>query len=79
MAKISVYWFQVESQMKIMKNNDINKNNNSFKLSDYKYFDEKIVIQDIDYYHSNAIARASKTMTECKNIKLNYNKTGTEG
>ena len=57
----------------------INKNNNSFKLSDYKYFDEKIVIQDIDYYHSNAIARASKTMTECKNIKLNYNKTGTEG
>ncbi len=57
----------------------INKTNNSFKLSDYKYFDEKIVIQDIDYYHSNAIARASKTMTECKNIKLNYNKTGTEG
>ena len=57
----------------------INKTNNSFKLTDYKYFDEKIVIQDIDYYHSNAIARASKTMTECKNIKLNYNKTGTEG
>ncbi len=57
----------------------INKKNNSFKLSDYKYFDEKIIAEDIDYYHSNSIARASKTMNECKNIKLNFNKTGTEG
>ena len=57
----------------------INKTNNFFKLPDYKYFDEKIVVQDIDYYHSNVIARASKTMSECKNIKLNFKKTGTEG
>jgi len=40
---------------------------------------EKIIIKDIDYYYSNAIARASKTMSECKNEKINLKPTGTEG
>ena len=40
---------------------------------------EKILVDDVDYYYSNVIARSSKTMTECRNIKLNLNKTGTEG
>ena len=57
----------------------INRENNFFKLPDYKFFDEKIKVEEIDYYHSNSIARASKTMNECKNIKLNFKKTGTEG
>ena len=45
----------------------------------YNFFKENIFIEEIDYYHSNAIARASKTMYECKNIKANLKKTGTEG
>ncbi len=57
----------------------INKKNDLFKVDDFEFFDEKIKVEDIDYYHSNSIARASKTMNECKNIKLNFKKTGTEG
>jgi len=49
-----------------------NKINNNFVK-------EKIIIKDIDYYYSNAIARASKTMSECKNEKINLKSTGTEG
>jgi len=49
-----------------------NKINNNFVK-------EKIVIKDIDYYYSNAIARASKSMSECKNEKINLKSTGTEG
>ena len=33
--------------------------------------DEKIKVESIDYYYSNVIARASKTMNDCRNIKLN--------
>ena len=44
------------------------------------FISEKIMIDHIDYYYSNVIARASKTMSECRNIKNNYRKrTGTEG
>ena len=54
------------------------KNNNSTKFEN-NFTKEKIFIQDIDYYHSNAIARASKTMSECRKEKINLKSTGTEG
>ena len=38
-----------------------------------------IKVQEIDYYYSNVIARASKTMSECRNNFLRLNKTGTDG
>jgi len=57
----------------------LHKQNNNFVIPNYEFFDEKINIDEIDYYHSNSIARASKTMTECKNIRVNLKKTGTEG
>ncbi len=38
---------------------------------------EKIKIKPIDYYYSNAIARASKTMSDCRNIFNNNKKNGT--
>jgi NADH-quinone oxidoreductase subunit G len=38
---------------------------------------EKININNIDYYYSNAIARASKTMSDCKNIFNDSKKNGT--
>ena len=44
-----------------------------------KFFSEKILIKDNDYYYSNPIARASKTMFYCRNEKINFKGTGTEG
>ena len=55
------------------------KDNNDFDIPEYEFKEEKIYVDNIDYYHSNAIARASKTMTECKNLAINIKKTGTEG
>jgi hypothetical protein len=38
---------------------------------------EKINIKIIDYYYSNSIARASKTMSDCRNISNDNKKNGT--
>ena len=38
---------------------------------------EKINIKHIDYYFSNSIARASKTMSDCRNISNDNRKNGT--
>ena len=54
------------------------KNNKSTKFEN-NFTKEKIFIKDIDYYYSNAIARASKTMSECRKEKINLKSTGTEG
>ncbi len=59
---------------------DLNqKKKQSKNLSFVDYIDEKITINPVDYYYSNVIARASKTMSECRNIKTDLKKTGTEG
>jgi len=34
-------------------------------------------VKPIDYYFSNSIARASKTMSDCRNILLDIKKNGT--
>ena len=44
-----------------------------------EFFSEKIVIDHFDYYYSNVIARASKTMSECRIEKLKIKSTGTNG
>jgi NADH-quinone oxidoreductase subunit G len=56
--------------------------NNSKNFSDIKDLtseNEILKINNIDYYYSNVIARASKTMFECKSSKNNFKSTGTEG
>ena len=55
------------------------KDKKDFDIPEYKFIEEKIHVDDIDYYHSNSIARASKTMAECKNLLKNIKKTGTDG
>ena len=55
------------------------KNNINFAVPTYNVKDEKILVEDIDYYYSNTIARASKTMSECRYARANMEKTGTEG
>ncbi len=59
--------------MKVKKKEKFNENVEMDKL------DEKIKVESIDYYYSNVIARASKTMNDCRNIKLKIKPTGTEG
>ncbi len=44
-----------------------------------KFEEEKLLVKVKDYYFSNVIARASKTMLDCNNAKLNIKRTGTEG
>ena len=57
---------------------NMNKDKN-FEVPNYEFINENIYVDDLDYYHSNAIARASKTMSECKNLSSNIKKTGTDG
>ncbi len=54
------------------------KKNSSLKITN-NFVKEKIFIKKVDYYYSNSIARASKTMSECRNEKANLKSTGTEG
>ena len=66
--------------IKSMKNYlNLYKDKKDFEIPKYEFIEEKINVDNINYYHSNAIARASKTMTECRNLITNINKTGTEG
>ena len=55
------------------------KDKKDFDIPSYEFIEEKIFVDDIDYYHSNSIARASKIMTDCKYLISNIKKTGTEG
>ena len=49
------------------------------KIEQKTFENEKIKVEFKDYYFSNVVARASKTMFECNNSKLVLKKTGTEG
>jgi NADH-quinone oxidoreductase subunit G len=57
------------------------KKNTSLKSSSVKKltFQNELVKIDNDYYYSNVIARASKTMSECRGLKADLKSTGTEG
>ena len=59
------------------KQNNVEDKYNSPSEEYFKGEELKVVIKD--YYFSNVIARASKTMVECNNSKLNLKSTGTEG
>ena len=48
------------------------------KNSSQTFISEKIDIRELDYYFTNSISRASKTMSECRQIKQKLQKTGTE-
>ena len=56
-----------------------NKSIKSSTVENLEFKQEILKVNNEDYYYSNAIARASKTMSECKNAKTNLKLTGTEG
>ena len=59
----------------------IEKNNmkDFSQINNINFTKEFLKVNHVDYYYSNVIARASKTMFECRNSKINYKSTGTEG
>ena len=65
----------MENYLKLKKEKSSSNLSNNTK----QVINEKIKVQEIDYYYSNVIARASKTMSECRNNFLKLNKTGTDG
>ena len=73
--------FKDKNELQTAMNSHINSNkkNEFSNLFKEEYINEKILTLPIDYYHSNVIARSSKTMNECRNIRSKLKKTGTEG
>ena len=74
--------FLRQEVIKVIKNfSEIDKlpeqNSNSKNKINNDFFNEKITINKIDYYYSNSISRASKTMSDCRNARSEINKTGT--
>jgi len=60
--------------------NYLNQNRKEeFILTNFSFINEKIIVDDIDYYFSNVIAKNSKTMSECRSLRSNLEKTGTDG
>ena len=43
-----------------------------------KFLSEAIKIKELDYFFTNAISRSSKTMSECRQVRHNSKKTGTD-
>jgi len=52
-------------------------NDSEIKNSSADFFSETVSIKKLDYFYTNSISRASKTMSECRQIKQNLKKTGT--
>ena len=42
------------------------------------FISEEILIKELDYFYTNSISRASKTMSECRQINKSSKKTGTD-
>ena len=57
----------------------LNKKEDNTIDSDCAFISEKIHVDQIDYYFSNVVSRASKTMAECRSEKIKTKRTGTEG
>ncbi len=66
----------VDSMFNFMNlNKDIIKN----PTVETSFFNEKIILNNSNYYFSNVIARSSKTMSECNNARINLKNLGNSG
>ena len=55
------------------------KENLNTNMNKKEFVNEDLKIEFKDYYFSNVIAKASKTMLDCNNSKIDIKRTGTEG
>ncbi|MBD1162572.1 NADH-quinone oxidoreductase subunit G [Pelagibacterales bacterium SAG-MED12] len=58
---------------------DKQKENLKTNIEAKEFIDEDLKVEFKDYYFSNVVARASKTMLDCNNSKIDVKRTGTEG
>ena len=72
---------ELESSMFNYLNLQQEKQNKTYddSNSSIDFRNENLTVNVKEYYFSNVIARASKTMIECNNSKMNLKSTGTEG
>ena len=61
------------SQINNLPKRFVKKNNKK----NAEFYSEEVSIKKLDYYYTNFISRASKTMSECRQITENTKKTGT--
>tara|TARA_Y100000817_G_scaffold134589_1_gene105462 strand:+ start:1 stop:918 length:918 start_codon:yes stop_codon:yes gene_type:complete len=47
------------------------------KVNKSNFISEDIIIKELDYFYTNSISRASKTMSECRQVNQSSKKTGT--
>ena len=66
----------IDSMMNYLK---LSKNTKNIQFNETNFHNEKIIIDNLDYYYSNIISRASNTMSQCRNEKVKVKKTGTDG
>ena len=83
MIKLTLYnlFKSIKTILRKLINNHLKNNINSEELkktNTIDFVDETISINPIDYYYTNAIARASKVMSECRKIPKNFLFTGIE-
>ena len=69
----------VSSMMNFINLKSKNSYSEATNLNNNNFENEKLKIEIKDYYFSNVVARASKTMVDCNNSKINFKFTGTEG
>ena len=48
-----------------------------YKNIQTNFISEDVVVRELDYYYSNSISRASKTMSDCRQIRHKIKKDGT--
>ena len=63
---------------KISNQIDIKIKNENLKTKNSIFEEENIIIKNLDYYFTNSIARSSKVMNECRQIKKKLNFIGIE-
>tara|TARA_E500000331_G_scaffold228201_1_gene218374 strand:+ start:42 stop:1934 length:1893 start_codon:yes stop_codon:yes gene_type:complete len=73
--------FKSKEELVIKMKSYLNSNNNKSndQIISFDFIDEIIKVENTDYYFSNVIARSSKTMAECRDLKIKMSKTGTDG
>ena len=60
----------------IKKEIEIKNYNNKKNITNHNFIEKEILVHPIDYYYTNAIARSSKVMGECRKISKSYIFTG---
>ncbi len=72
--------FNTSNQLRESIRNEINLKikNENLKTENFTFVEDDINITNLDYYFTNPIARASKVMSECRQIKKKLNFIGIE-